>query len=158
MENQKKNSPDSLDSCIGNVYVVKTGPARTTGVFEDPLYVKIKILDFDVLDSASYKIQMIFLWLANMNGKPNLVSEEPLDTFTTLPGVFDEEGTEVWSQGPSFRRQAIGENGRTGVVPRVLVSPIAGRRAGVVIHDYKNRKSWTVTGRALLIKNNKPSQ
>jgi hypothetical protein len=137
--------PDSLNSCIGNVYVVKTGDARNTGLFSHPLRVKLKILDFDVLDTASYHIQMIFLWMANMGGNLEMVTPEPLDTFSTLPGIFDAEGTVVQSREPigSFAARPTGVT----VSPRLMLPPLSGSRAGVVVCDRNGGLVWDLNGR-----------
>jgi hypothetical protein len=71
--------PDSLASRVGNSYWIKTGndprPAWA-GVY----YAKIRVLNFRVIDSASRKVEMVFLWAYNGTGVRG-VTTSGLDTF-----------------------------------------------------------------------------
>jgi len=70
---------DSLKSLIGNCYAIKT--------LKDPrfpqisYFVKIKILDFDILDSASHVVKMTMLWAFDLIGSTNLTTTG-IDTFS----------------------------------------------------------------------------
>jgi hypothetical protein len=70
---------DSLSSRIGNVYLMKTATDPRT-IYNRPFYAKIRILKFIVLDSALHQIKMVFLWVYNDSGLPDLTSAS-LDTF-----------------------------------------------------------------------------
>jgi hypothetical protein len=58
-------TPDSLNSLIGTSYVIKTRDDPRRG---NPFYAKIRILDFNIIDSATHTAEMVFLWLCNTNG------------------------------------------------------------------------------------------
>jgi hypothetical protein len=70
---------DSLSSRIGNVYLMKTASDPRPS-YNVPLYAKIKILKFIVVDSASHQIKMVFLWAYNDDGTHDLTTSG-LDTF-----------------------------------------------------------------------------
>jgi hypothetical protein len=70
---------DSLSSRVGNVYLMKTATDPRT-IYNRPFYAKIRILKFIVLDSALHQIKMVFLWVYNDSGLPDLTSAG-LDTF-----------------------------------------------------------------------------
>ena len=74
-----KIAPDSLSKCIGNVYLLKTATDNRPG-YGMPLYAKIKIIKFIVIDSASHQIKMVFLWGYNDSGTKDLTTSG-LDTF-----------------------------------------------------------------------------
>jgi hypothetical protein len=139
--------PDSLNSCIGNVYVVKTGKARPAGAYNWPLYVKLKILDFDVLDTASYHIQMIFLWVFNESGNRDLRTPNPVDTFKSLPGIFDGEGTAVNSEKQlrklAYKRVAV------TLASKLFIAPEAPMR--VIVVDSQDEAMWDFRGRRISI-------
>jgi hypothetical protein len=69
--------PESLFSRVGNCYWIKTGIDPRV---ECSLHAKIKILGFKVIDSASRKIEMRFLYAYNDQGIKN-VATSGLDTF-----------------------------------------------------------------------------
>ena len=70
-------APDSLQKCVGNCYILKTGIDPRRG---NNLYAKIKILGFDVTDSTNHYVKMRFLWTYNDNGFKDLHTSG-LDTF-----------------------------------------------------------------------------
>jgi len=72
-------TPDSLNSLIGTAYIIKTA----TNIRDDyPMYAKIKILDFTIIDSANHEVEMVFLWVCNLSGYSDLTTENPVDTFS----------------------------------------------------------------------------
>jgi hypothetical protein len=71
--------PDSLKKCVGNCYIIKTG-IDPRPIWKLPLYAKIKILNFFIVDSANYNIKMSFLWVFNRSGPKDLTTSG-LDTF-----------------------------------------------------------------------------
>ncbi len=70
---------DSLSSRLGNVYILKTAVDPRQG-YGYPLYAKIKLLKFIVVDSASHSVKMAFLWAYNDAGSHDLHTAG-LDTF-----------------------------------------------------------------------------
>jgi hypothetical protein len=70
---------DSLSSRIGNVYLMKTA-TDPRPAFNNAFYAKIRILKFNVIDSAQHQIKMVFLWAFNISGLPDLTTSG-LDTF-----------------------------------------------------------------------------
>ena len=76
---------DSLSSRIGLVYVMKTAPDPRYN-YGYPLYAKIRIIKFIVVDSAQHQIRMIFLWVYN-DARVKDLHSSGLDTFhlDTIP-------------------------------------------------------------------------
>lgn len=77
--------PDSLSSCVGNSYIIKTGVDPRDGRI---YFAKIRIVGFRVVDSASHTIVMRFIYACNVNGSRD-ISTSGLDTFnfptSTIP-------------------------------------------------------------------------
>jgi hypothetical protein len=80
--------PESLSFRIGTSYILKTGPDPRpfwAGVY----FAKIRILGLDVIDSASHKIKMRFLWACQLTHARNLTTSG-LDTFHLEPPTLNQ--------------------------------------------------------------------
>jgi hypothetical protein len=71
--------PDSLQKCVGNCYIMKTG-VDPRPIWNRPFYAKIKIIKFIVVDSVTHAIRMVFLW-AYQNSGTHDITTSGLDTF-----------------------------------------------------------------------------
>jgi hypothetical protein len=62
-----------------------------------------------------------------------------------LPGIFDAEGTVVQSRDPIGRFPA--RPASAAVSPRLMLSPLCGKRARVVVCDRNGGVVWDLNGR-----------
>jgi hypothetical protein len=109
--------PDSLSSAIGNVYVIKTG-RDPRPIYDYPLYAKIKLLDFTVIDAAAHEVEMVFLWACQLSGSRDIATQG-LDTFDLATPVLAEGRGVAPSPRPAAARRAgpvvrLQHNGRRG--------------------------------------------
>lgn len=72
-------TPDSLKPLIGASYVIKTR-SDPRPAWSGPFYAKLRILDFDIIDSANHEVEMVFLWACQMDHSKDLQTSN-LDTF-----------------------------------------------------------------------------
>jgi len=63
---------DSLNLIIGNSYAFKTLTSNT-------IYVKLRIINFNIIDIINHKVEMVFLWAAQTDGS-KFIETENLDT------------------------------------------------------------------------------
>jgi hypothetical protein len=89
---------DSMQKCIGNCYIFKTGLDSRRGY---QMYAKFKILGFNVVDSINHYVKMRFLWVCNRSGYPNLASSG-LDTFHLDPPTLNRLGNKLLGIGNHF--------------------------------------------------------
>ena len=134
-------TPDSLSSRIGNVYLLKTAADPRPG-YGYPLYTKIKIIKFIVVDSAQHQIKMVFLWAYNDAGSPDLhtsgLDTFHLDTPVVVPGDNSYAGNICHNV---FLKQSVFKVvGDIFTIPEQLV----GSRAYLSVYDLKGKKLGTV--------------
>jgi len=79
-------TPDSLNSLIGTAYIIKT---RDDPRYDYPYYVKLKILNFNVIDSINHEVEMVFLWACQMQGIKDLETTG-LDTFNIPTAIVSD--------------------------------------------------------------------
>jgi hypothetical protein len=124
---------DSLSTYVGNSYIFKTGvDPRYSSIF----FAKIRILGFRVIDSATHRIEMRFLWACNVNSSRN-ISTSNLDTFHLNTNAISNGAT----RNPfvySSRQKVFKVVGDRFIVPKELagasvnlsVFNVAGKRLG----------------------------
>ena len=129
-------APDSLQKCVGNCYILKTGPDPRpfwAGVY----FAKIKILGFDVIDSASHQVKMRFLWACQLTHARDLTTTS-LDTFhldtPTLNRPNSRFAKNVNSAAPS--QYVFKVMGDRFVLPKELV----GKVKWLTVWDLRGRK------------------
>ncbi len=79
-------TPDSLNSLIGTAYIIKT---REDPRDDCPFYVKLKILNFNVIDSINHEVEMAFLWAYQATGGKDLETTG-LDTFNIPTAIVSD--------------------------------------------------------------------
>jgi len=93
---------DSLESIIGNVYLIKSGIDPRDGF---PEYAKIKILNIIFRNKPEYQVDLVFLWAWQMAGTKDLRTSG-LDTFH-LDSIPTLQGNLAWGRSMQHSPQIL---------------------------------------------------
>jgi hypothetical protein len=127
---------DSLSSRIGNVYLMKTA-TDPRPAFNNAFYAKMRILKFNVVDSAQHQIKMVFLWAFNISGLPDLTTSG-LDTFHLDGTTLDRPNNRLAN---SVNRVSTGQHVFKVVGDRfVLPQELVGRVKWLTVWDLRGKR------------------
>ncbi len=127
--------PDSLLSRVGNSYWIKTGvDPRNNRLY----FAKIRIVGFRVIDSASRRVEMRFLYACSPNGSRSIITS--LDTFhfdnTAAQARRGYRGAASLSAGGTFK--VVGD--------RFMVPPeLVGSGAVLGVYDLRGKRLGRIT-------------
>jgi hypothetical protein len=125
-------TPDSLKSIIGTFYIIKT---RVDPRYDRPFYTKIRIIDFDVIDSANHIVEMVFVWAMQFNGSKDLPTSN-LDTFDIPVPIISNPKKNNFLSSNHFESQTVFKTtSNRFVIPEELV----GRVKFAEVYDLRGR-------------------
>jgi hypothetical protein len=127
-------APDSLEKCVGNVYILKTGTDPRSGV---PMRAKFKILGFDMINATTHEIKMRFLWAVNPSGMAGLTTSG-LDTFKLETPTISQSNKLLAksTMSLSIKQRVFKIVGDRFVLPRELI----GKVKSLTVWDLRGRK------------------